>query len=171
MRAYDTGQLPIMASAVNHGVSVAADLGAWELAATLGAAVDDGPLAGLTILVHPAEHTARRAALDHVRAQLDADRYDAAAMHATAMTYRQVIEYTLAELDRLRAETDDNAAARSRQHARTRAQNRGCRARTGHAITAPRRALDPTFSVAPGLVDLYASGRGRTSAERAIGAT
>ena len=110
VRAYDTGQLPIMASAVNHGVSVAADLGAWELAATLGAAIDDGPLAGLTILVHPAEHTARRGALDHVRAQLDADRYDAAAMRATAMTYRQVIEYTLAELDRLRAETDDDAA-------------------------------------------------------------
>ena len=106
MRAYDTGQLPMLAFAVNHGVSVAADLAAWELAATLGAAIEAGSLAGLDILVHPAEHAARRAALDHVRAQLDADRYNAAAMRATAMTYRQVIEYTLTELDRLRAEAD-----------------------------------------------------------------
>ncbi len=130
-RADDTGQLPIMASTVNHGVSVAADLAAWELAASLGAAAETGPLAGLTILVHPAEHTARRAALDHVRAQLDADRYNAAAMHATAMTYRQVIEYTLIELDRLRAETDNNAAA-----------VRGSTPERAHKVTTVERAQD-----------------------------
>jgi hypothetical protein len=109
VRAYDTGQLPNLAVVVNHGVLVAIELGAWALAATLAAAVNDGPLAGLTTLVHPAEHIDRQGALDQVRAQLSADRYRAATTNAVTMTYQQVVQYTLAELDRLRAETDDNA--------------------------------------------------------------
>ena len=101
VRAYDTGQLPMMAFAVNHGVCIAIDLGDWELAATLGVAVNDGPLAGLTTLVHPAERTDRLAALDHAWANLGTDRFDAASTRANAMTYQEVVEYALAELDRL----------------------------------------------------------------------
>jgi predicted ATPase/class 3 adenylate cyclase len=108
-RAYGTGQLPIMAFVVNHGVTVTIDLGCWDLAATLGAAVDDGPLAGLTTLVHPAERAARRVALDDVRARLGPTRYDAATASAIGKTYRQVVEYTLAELERLRSSVDEPA--------------------------------------------------------------
>jgi predicted ATPase/class 3 adenylate cyclase len=111
LRAYDTGQLPIMAFVVNHGVRVAIDLGAWQLAATLGAALNEGPLAGLTMLVHPAEHTDRQDALDQIRAHLGADRYREATSNAIAMTYPQVVQYALAELDRLR--TDNTEPPRS----------------------------------------------------------
>jgi hypothetical protein len=115
VRAYDTGQRPIMAFVVNHGVAVANDLGAWELAATLGAAVDEGPLAGLTTLIHPAEHIDRQVALTDVRAQLGAERYEAVTANAIAMTYQQLVEHALTELDRLRAETGDDAARGDRQ--------------------------------------------------------
>ena len=113
VRAYDTGQHPIMAFVMNHGVRVAVDLGAWELAATLGAAVTDGPLAGLTMLVHPAEHTDRQDALDQIRAHLGVDRYDVATTNAIAMTYPQVVQYALAELDRQRRTTDNAGQPRS----------------------------------------------------------
>ena len=47
-RTYDTGQpLQLFSFALTYGVSVAADLDAPEFAATLGAALTDGPLAGL----------------------------------------------------------------------------------------------------------------------------
>jgi predicted ATPase/class 3 adenylate cyclase len=111
VRAYDTGQLPMMAFVLNHGVSVATDLAAWELAAVLGAAVESGPLTGKDVLVHPGERAERRVALDHVRTQLDAGRYSAAVTRATTMTYQQVVEHTLTELDRLRAQTPGAAEA------------------------------------------------------------
>ena len=52
--------------------------------------------------------TDRQAALDHARAQLDPDRYDAAHATGIAMTYEQIIEYTLGELDRLLAESNSS---------------------------------------------------------------
>lgn len=61
--AHDSGQLVVVAVAANHGVSIAADLDAWELAVTLGAALTEG-LKGTTHLVHSTEHTDRQAALD-----------------------------------------------------------------------------------------------------------
>ena len=76
-----------------------------EFAATLGAALTDGPLAAM-IYVNPAL-TDRQAALDHARAQLDPERYDAAHASGAAMSDRELIAYTLAELDRLLAEAAD----------------------------------------------------------------
>jgi hypothetical protein len=104
VRAYDTGQLPIMAFVLNHGVSVATDLEAWPLSATLGAALTGGALSGLTLLVHPEEHKARQAALDHAREQLDPDSYQEALTRGTALSYQQIVDYTLSELDRLSVE-------------------------------------------------------------------
>ena len=49
----------------------------------------------------------RQAALDHARAQLGPDRYDAAHATGAAMSYEQIVEYTLAELDRLQTEGAD----------------------------------------------------------------
>ena len=105
-RTYDRGQpLQLFSFALTYGVSVAADLDAPEFAATLGAALTDGPQrrAGRQV-VHPAELADRDAVLDRARAQLGPDRYDGSARTSgAAMTYEQIVEYTLAELDRLRA--------------------------------------------------------------------
>jgi predicted ATPase/class 3 adenylate cyclase len=103
--AHDSGQVSVLLSWVlSYGVSVAADLDAWEFAATLGAALTDGPLAGM-IYGNPALAD-RQAALDHARAQLGPDRYEAAHATGIAQSYQQIVEYTLAELDRLLAESN-----------------------------------------------------------------
>jgi predicted ATPase len=107
VRAHDTGQPVVLATILNHGIGVAADLNALEFAATLGAAATDGPLAWL-INVGPALLIQRQAALDQVRARLDPERYHAAVARGTATSYEQIVEYTLAELDRLLAETNND---------------------------------------------------------------
>ena len=56
------------------------------------------------LLGAPRELADRQAVLDHARAQLGPDRYDAAHATGAAMSYEQIVEYTLAELDRLLAE-------------------------------------------------------------------
>ncbi len=100
VRAYDNGQVGILISQLlGYGVSVAADLGTWEFAATLGCALTDGPVAAL-IYGTPAI-AYRDAALDRARAHLDHVRYDAARARGAVMSYEQIVEYTLAELDRL----------------------------------------------------------------------
>jgi predicted ATPase/class 3 adenylate cyclase len=95
--AHDTGQAVITAILLNYGVSVAAELDAWGLAATLGAAVTSSMLSAT-------ERTDRRAALDQARTQLGRSRYDAAVATGTAMSYEELVEYTLGELERLLAE-------------------------------------------------------------------
>jgi hypothetical protein len=95
--AHDTGQGVITAILLNYGVSVAAELDAWEFAATLGAAVTSSMLSA-------AERTDRQAALDQARTHLGPDRYDAAVATGTAMSHEELVEYTLGELDRLLAE-------------------------------------------------------------------
>jgi hypothetical protein len=62
--------------------------------------VVDGPLGRLSILP-VAEHQARSEALERARQELGDHRYHAAHTRGAAMTYEQIIEYTLAELDRL----------------------------------------------------------------------
>ena len=97
VRAHDSGQLVMLAFVLSCGVNVAVDLDAPELAAMLGGAITDGSLADLV-------RADRRAALDHAQAQLGPDRYDAAHATGFAMSYDRIVEYTLAELDRLLAE-------------------------------------------------------------------
>ena len=55
----------------------------------------------------PADVAERDAILDRARAQLGPDRYDAAYAIGAAMSYEELVEYTLAELDRLQTETAD----------------------------------------------------------------
>ena len=98
VRAHDSGQLVMLAFVLSCGVNVAVDIDAPELAATLGGAITDG---SLTYLVR----ADRQAALDHAHAKLGPDRYDAAHATGIAMSYDRVVEYTLAELDRLLGET------------------------------------------------------------------
>ncbi len=95
--AHDTGQAAITVILLNYGVSVAAELDAWEFAATLGAAVTSSMLSA-------PERTDRQAALDQARTHLGRGRYDAAVANGTAMSHEELVEYTLGELDRLLAE-------------------------------------------------------------------
>jgi len=88
----------MLAFVLSCGVNVAVDLDAPELAATLGGAITDGSLADLV-------RADREAALDHAQAQLGPDRYDAAHAAGFAMSSDRIVEYTLAELDRLLAES------------------------------------------------------------------
>jgi hypothetical protein len=102
-RAHDTGQLLYVAVAANYGVSVTADIDAPELAATLGGALTDGALSWIPS-ESPAEALERRIALDRARAQLGPERYRSVLARASAMSYQQVVDHTVAELDRLLTE-------------------------------------------------------------------
>ena len=107
VRAHNTGQKSFLFGGVlSYAVGVAADLDTWEFAATLGAAVTDGPLAEPE-WVAPPERADRRATLDHAREQLGPDRYESAHAIGTAMSYEELVAYTLAELDRLLAAAAD----------------------------------------------------------------
>jgi predicted ATPase/class 3 adenylate cyclase len=101
--AHDTGQAAITAILLSYGVSVAAELEAWEFAATLGAAVTDLERARF-VPMSATERTDRQAALDQARTQLGCSRYDEAAATGNAMSHEELVEYTLSELDRLLAE-------------------------------------------------------------------
>ena len=103
--SHNTGQRPVLFRSLDEGVSVAADLGAWELAATLNGALPNGP-PGLWMAAGATERAAREAALDQARGQLGGDRYDLALAMGAAMSDEQVVAYTLAELDRLLANND-----------------------------------------------------------------
>jgi hypothetical protein len=97
----------MLAFALSCGVNVAVDVGAPELAARLGGALSDGSLAGLTSL-DASVRADGQAALEHARAQLGSDLHDAARATDIAMSGDLIVEYTLAELDRLLAETRDS---------------------------------------------------------------
>lgn len=92
-----TGQVAITAVFLNYGVSVAADLDAWELAATLSAV-------GTSSMLSATERTDRQAALDRARIRLGRDAYDTAVATGTAMSHDELAKYTLGELDRLLGE-------------------------------------------------------------------
>jgi predicted ATPase/class 3 adenylate cyclase len=106
--ANESGQLIAVAVAANHGVTIATDLDAWELAATLGAALTEGALKEMTLLVHPAELAERQTALDRARTQLGLDRYHTARDRGATLTYGELIDFTVGELNRLRADTEQH---------------------------------------------------------------
>jgi predicted ATPase/class 3 adenylate cyclase len=97
---HEFGQQAWLVTALDRGIQVLGHLGHWEPTAVLGGMVLDGPLGRLSILPL-AEHQARSDALERARQELGDHRYRAAHTRGAAMTYEQIIEYTLAELDRL----------------------------------------------------------------------
>jgi hypothetical protein len=64
------------------------------------------------VLMSATERDDQHAALERARARLGADRYDAALATGTAMSYEQIIAYTLGELDRLLAESPESNGVR-----------------------------------------------------------
>jgi predicted ATPase/class 3 adenylate cyclase len=97
---HEFGQQAWLVTALDRGIQVLGHLGHWEPTAVLGGMVVDGPLGRLSILPL-AEHEARNETLERARQELGDHRYRAAHTRGAAMTYEQVTEYTLAELDRL----------------------------------------------------------------------
>jgi hypothetical protein len=97
---HEFGQQAWLVTALDRGIQVLGHLGHWEPTAVLGGMVVDGPLGRLSILPL-AEHQARSETLERARQELGDHRYRAAHTRGAAMTYEQVTEYTLAELDRL----------------------------------------------------------------------
>jgi predicted ATPase/class 3 adenylate cyclase len=95
--ARDTRQAAITAILLNYGVSVAAELDAWEFAATLTTAPTSSMLSA-------SERTDRQAALDQARTLLGRGRYDAAVTIGTTMSHDELVEYIIGELDHLLAE-------------------------------------------------------------------
>lgn len=106
-RAHDAGHMVVILTVLNYGVSVAVELGAWELAAKLGAMVTDEQRTEF-VLMSATELEDQHAAIERARTRLGADRYDAALANGTAMSYEQIIEYTLGELDRLLADSPES---------------------------------------------------------------
>ena len=71
--------------------------------AVLGGVVTGSPL-GTMSMVAPRDREERARALEQVRATLTPDEYDADFARGAAMSYEEVVAYTLGELDRLIAE-------------------------------------------------------------------
>ena len=102
--AHDTGQAFVTTILLGYGVLVAAELDAWEFAATLGAVVTDLERARF-VPMSATERTDRQAALDQARTHLSRARYDAAVATGIAMSPEELVEYILGELGRLLAES------------------------------------------------------------------
>jgi hypothetical protein len=71
----------------------------------LGAALTEGSLRELTISVLPAERIERQTALNEAREHLDPHRSQAARDHGATISYEQLVDNTLTEVDRLLTET------------------------------------------------------------------
>jgi hypothetical protein len=110
--AHDSGLGIIAALLLSYGIPVAAELDAWEFAATLGAAIT-GLERARFVPMSVTERTDRQAALDQARTQLGWRHNDAAVATGTAMSHEEVVEYALGELDRLLAESKASSDASS----------------------------------------------------------
>ena len=97
-----TGNRNSMATAVNRTALVLAGLpDTFEAAATLAGAIT-GPVLGVfPVVLTPPQQDRYRQRLAQVAATLGAERYGDAQQRGAAMTYDQIVAYTLDQLDRL----------------------------------------------------------------------
>jgi hypothetical protein len=95
----------MLAGALNHTKLALVELGHPEPAAVLAGAETDGPLAQWTtgLVGVRAELQDRDEALNTLRASLGPDAYARTAARGAAMTYDEIVEYTLNELEQLLA--------------------------------------------------------------------
>ena len=91
----------LLLGVLNRGTDVLALLGRDLGAATLQGVVLDGCLGPFEALEVEPERVAIATVLDEVCTRLPADTYEAAIARGKAMTYDEVIEFTLAEIDAL----------------------------------------------------------------------
>jgi predicted ATPase/class 3 adenylate cyclase/DNA-binding SARP family transcriptional activator len=103
---HDTGDRSSLAGHLLKAIAPLVQLHQPEPAAVLGSIVDKGSLAPF-LLASEEERRERQEAMHATRAQLSSDAYDSALARGAAMTYDEVVTYTLGELDRLLAEARD----------------------------------------------------------------
>jgi predicted ATPase/class 3 adenylate cyclase len=101
--ARDSGIRMGLIVAVDRLVQLGERLGDPHVTAVLGGVVTGSPL-GTMSMVAPRDREERARALEQVRATLTPDEYEAAFARGAAMSYEEVVAYTLGELDRLIAE-------------------------------------------------------------------
>jgi predicted ATPase/class 3 adenylate cyclase len=104
--ARDAGIRMGLVVAVDRLVQLGERIGDPHVIAVLGGVVTGSQL-GTMSMVAPRDQEDRARALEQVRATLPPDEYDAAYASGTAMSYEELIAYTLGELDRLLAEPSD----------------------------------------------------------------
>ena len=102
-----SGNRTMLAGALNRTKLALVELGYPEPAAVLAGAETDGPLVPWNINGSDAELQDRDDALGTLRASLGPDAYERTAALGSAMTYDEIVEYTLDELERLLAEPSD----------------------------------------------------------------
>jgi hypothetical protein len=102
-----SGNRTMLAGALNHTKLALVELGYPEPAAVLAGAEADGPLVPWNTTGSDAELQDRDDALETLRASLGHDAYARSAALGSAMTYDEIVEYTLDELERLLAEPSD----------------------------------------------------------------
>jgi predicted ATPase/class 3 adenylate cyclase len=99
--ATDAGLRTTVLSVIDRGVIVMAEVGNPESAAVFGGAVTAGSLASLTTVAHSVEGSMRADALEVVRERFGVDAYTTSAERGAAMTYEELVDYALAEIDRM----------------------------------------------------------------------
>jgi hypothetical protein len=96
---------PQVVSVTDRAIRVFSRVGHHEGAAVLGGVVEEGPLAGLSIV--PAEELPDRVeALDRARAALGDPAYRQARHHGASLAYEELVHYLLEALDELIARSD-----------------------------------------------------------------
>jgi hypothetical protein len=101
---HQRGSRPSIVITLTVGVDVLATLGYAEQAAVLAGVITGGPLAPLIAdRIDSTEQVSLERALAPVREKLGADGYARCTARGAAMSYDEIIDYTLTELDQLPA--------------------------------------------------------------------
>jgi hypothetical protein len=100
------GSRPSMTVTLNIGIEVLATLGYAEQAAVLAGVTSKGPLAPLIAdRIDSIEHAQLERTLGPVREALGVERFEECGAQGASMSYDEIIEYALTELDRLASST------------------------------------------------------------------
>ena len=89
--------------ALTIGVEVFATTGHVELAAVLNGIITDGPFASLVGHQGGRERDEREHLLAEVRNTLDDETYETAVQRGASMSYEEIIDFVLGEIDRIRS--------------------------------------------------------------------
>ena len=103
---HDAGGRLVLATALDRGIHILESCDQPLPAAMITGAVTQGALAGMS-MISIAEQDDRAAALEQLKARLGAAELDAALTRGAAMSYDEVVEYTLTELETITTELHD----------------------------------------------------------------
>jgi tetratricopeptide (TPR) repeat protein len=102
--ADDVGDRPTFFSALDRAIEILVSAGELDRAAVITGVVTRGPFREMTSLQGGPEEQARARVIEELRGRLGAPRFDAAVERGAALSYDEVIDYSVGELDALLAE-------------------------------------------------------------------